>query len=94
MRFKDQVPEDVKSARLNRLNTLQNEISTRLNKNEIGKTREILFLYESNKESGVYYGRTIHFRLVKVAASRDLVGKTLNVKIIEANKTALVGQLL
>jgi tRNA-2-methylthio-N6-dimethylallyladenosine synthase len=93
-RFKDQVPEEVKSERLNKLNALQNEITTELNKAEIGKTREILFLYESMKEKGVYYGRTPHFRLVKVAANRDLIGKTLDVKITAGNKTALVGELI
>ena len=93
-RFKDQVPEEVKSDRLNRLNALQNEITTELNQAEIGETREVLFLYESMKEKGVYYGRTPHFRLVRVPASRDIIGKTLSVKITAGNKTALVGELI
>jgi tRNA A37 methylthiotransferase MiaB len=43
---------------------------------------------------GYYYGRTEHYRLVRVAAERNLVGEILPVKITSANKTALLGDLV
>ena len=92
-RFKDQVEEKVKTERLAALNNLQDKITIKQNQAEIGKTRSVLFHYESKKEAGVYYGRTEHFRLVRVAAPRSLVGETLSVEITAANKTALVGSL-
>lgn len=93
-RFRDQVSDSEKSRRLQRLNTIQDAITISWNEEEIGKDRHVLFLYESKKEPGIYYGRTEQFRLVRTHSSRDLVGKTLPVNIIEANKTALVGRLI
>lgn len=93
-RFKDQIPEDVMDKRLQKLNAVQDAITIRLNEAEIGRTREVLCHYESRKNPGVYYGRTPQYRLVKIPSSRDLVGQTVTVEIIDANKTALVGRLL
>lgn len=92
-RYTDQVPEDVKESRLARLNALQDRITIEQNMAEIGQTRAVLFHYESPKHPGQFYGRTEHFRLVRVAASRNLVGQVLPVHITEANKTALIGHL-
>ena len=49
MRFKTQVPEEVKSERLHRLNEALNQITEEENKKEVGQTREVLFLYQSKK---------------------------------------------
>lgn len=94
IRFKDQVPEHVKADRLARLNQLQDSITQELHAKQIGQDREVLFLYESQKEPSVYYGRDEYFHLVRVQASRNLIGHRLGVKILSANKTALAGQLL
>lgn len=93
-RYLDQVPEHVKEERLARLNALQNRITTSLNTSEIGTTRQVLFLYESEKMPGHFYGRTDHFRLVRVAAARQLTGDIAAVRITDANKTALLGELI
>lgn len=92
-RFHHQVPEEIKSKRLNYLLSRQKEITTEQNSNEIGNERKVLILYQSKKEPQIYYGRTDHFRLVRVFSQADIVGKMLTVKIITANATALVGQL-
>ena len=92
-RFKDQIPEEVKTARLATLNSIQDKITSNSNRQEIGKIRQILCLYQSAKEKNVYYGRTDHYRLVKVRAQRDIVGEVVPVEIIDANKTALLGRL-
>lgn len=92
-RFKDQVDEKVKTTRLHKLQALQDKITMEINSAEIGATREVLFHYQSTKEPGIYYGRTPSFHLVKVAATRDLVGTTAPVTIIAANTTALEGRL-
>jgi tRNA-2-methylthio-N6-dimethylallyladenosine synthase len=59
--------------------------------NEIGQVRHVLFQYESKKQPGIYYGRTEHFRLVRVASQENLVGKLLPIHITNGNKVALVG---
>lgn len=93
-RFKKQIDEAVKSKRLYALNDLQNKITTEQNENEIGRTRQVLVLYESKKDPGSFYGRTPHYRLVKVKSGRDITGELLNVEITGANKTALEGRLV
>ena len=92
-RMGDQIPEDVKDRRLAKLIALQDQITAAQHQAEIGKQREVLFTYESKKEPGVWYGRTEHFRLVRVKAGRNLTGLTLPVDIKGGNKTALVGEL-
>ncbi|MFK7872007.1 MAG: tRNA (N6-isopentenyl adenosine(37)-C2)-methylthiotransferase MiaB [Oligoflexales bacterium] len=93
-RFREQVPAHVQSARLARLNKRQDEITHEQMAAEVGKQHEVLFLYESQKNPGVYYGRTQTFRLVRVESPRDLVHKTLQVKIESFKKTALTGTLI
>ena len=93
IRFKDQIPEDVKADRLARLNQAQDAITIELNQQELGQRREVLFLYESKKEPGIWYGRTEHFRLVRVASDRALTGVLAMVRIDGCNKTALTGYL-
>jgi tRNA-2-methylthio-N6-dimethylallyladenosine synthase len=92
-RYRDQVPEEVKAARLARLNALQDRITTQHHQREIGQVRPVLFHYESSKYPGHYYGRTEHFRLVRVAAGRSLVGEIHPVHMTHANKTAMLGIL-
>lgn len=92
-RFKDHVAKDIQDRRLAELNKLQDDITVKQNLDEVGRQREVLFLYQSQKEPDVYYGRTQQFRLVRVKSGRNLVGQTLIATITEANKTALVGRL-
>jgi len=93
-RFVDQVPLSVKTERLARLNALQDAATLAQNRAEIGKERIALFHYKSKKEENVYYGKTEHFRLVRVPSGRDLLGMELPVLIEDANKTALTAKLL
>ncbi|MFW7380342.1 MAG: tRNA (N6-isopentenyl adenosine(37)-C2)-methylthiotransferase MiaB [Oligoflexus sp.] len=93
-RFRDQIEETVKSQRLAKLNALQDQITREWNQSEIGKEREVLVHYQSRKDENVYYGRTPQFRLVKIPSGRDIVGETVQVKIEDANKTALLGKLI
>jgi tRNA-2-methylthio-N6-dimethylallyladenosine synthase len=92
-RMPGQITESVMESRLARLNALQDSITIRQNEGEIGKIRDVLFLYESKKTPGVFYGRTEHFRLVRVESNCSLVGHCLPVLITGANKTALAGDL-
>ncbi len=92
-RFRDQVTEDIMDERLKRLNTLQDQITIAQNEAEIGKKRPILFLYESKKHPGHYYGRSEHFRLVRAQSEQSIVGLTRDVVITQANKIALLGEL-
>ena len=93
-RFKDQIPEEVKTERLRKLNEALDGITIEENEKEISKTRKVLFLYESKKEKGTYYGRSRQFKLVRVKSGRNLIGMNLDVEITKSSKTALEGILV
>ncbi|MBF0443576.1 MAG: tRNA (N6-isopentenyl adenosine(37)-C2)-methylthiotransferase MiaB [Oligoflexales bacterium] len=89
--FRDQVPQSIKKKRLAELLALQDEITLSQNLQEIGRTRRVHCLYKNRKEDNSYYGRTEHFRLVKLFSKEDIIGKDLKVEITAGNKTALLG---
>jgi tRNA-2-methylthio-N6-dimethylallyladenosine synthase len=93
-RFKEQVPEPVKDTRLQKLLELQRKETERQNALEIGQNRETLVMYKNRKEENTWYGRTYQGRLVKIHSPRNIVGKILEVKITDANVTALEGHLV
>ena len=94
IRFKEQVPEEIKTQRLKRLNALLDSICIEENEKELGKERSVLFMYPSKKEKNTYFGRSEYFRLIKVYSEKDIVGQQLNVKVTKASKIALEGQLI
>jgi tRNA-2-methylthio-N6-dimethylallyladenosine synthase len=93
-RFKEQVPEAVKDARLQKLLLAQKLETERQNNAEIGKVRSVLIVYKNKKAEDSFYGRTYEGRLVKVASKQNLVGQRLDVAITGANVTALEGHPL
>ncbi|MBI2603075.1 MAG: tRNA (N6-isopentenyl adenosine(37)-C2)-methylthiotransferase MiaB [Deltaproteobacteria bacterium] len=93
-RFRDQVDETNMVKRLAALNALQDRITIKQNEAEIGQTRRVLFHYASQKDPQVYYGKTEHFRPVRIKSGRDMIGKEVDVHILDANKTALEGTLV
>jgi tRNA-2-methylthio-N6-dimethylallyladenosine synthase len=94
IRFKDQVPEAVKQERLSRLNLLQDRITLEQNQAEIGTIRHVLVHYRSRKNPLYYYGRSEHFRLVRIRSDKEICGQLLPLKILDANKTALAAEYL
>ncbi|MCY4381120.1 MAG: tRNA (N6-isopentenyl adenosine(37)-C2)-methylthiotransferase MiaB, partial [Proteobacteria bacterium] len=97
MRFSSQVPEPIKKQRLAQLLELQNSITLEHHNQEVGQLREVLFLYESKKEPHTFYGRTEHFRLVKVVRKPEdgpsLVGLFATIKIYKASMICLEGTI-
>ena len=94
-RFTHQIPEAIKKQRLNLLFEIQNQITLRQHEQELNQIRQVLVLYESKKQPGAYYGRTQHYRLVKITQTPNapsLTGQTLPVKITRAALTCLEGE--
>ena len=93
-RYTNQVDEKVKEERLAQLMQLQDKITGEIHAAEVGQTRPVLFHYESNKNPGQFYGRTEHFRLVRVASTVPLTGQVHQVRITSGNKVGLLGELV
>lgn len=95
--FPDQIDEDIKNERLDKLMTLQQGISLELNKAKLGKTIEVL-VEGYDEDNFLFYGRsrgdsievdgTVYF------ATEDEVtpGDIIKVKILDADEYDLTGQ--
>jgi len=95
----DNVPDEVKKERAERLMAVQCEISNELNQKKVGKTLKVLF---DRKEGGYYIGRTEHDSpevdnevLVKADKNTYLrIGDFANVKITSAGDYDLYGDVV
>ncbi|WP_242839930.1 tRNA (N6-isopentenyl adenosine(37)-C2)-methylthiotransferase MiaB [Clostridium botulinum] len=91
-KFEDQVPEDVKHKRFNRLVEVLNEISAKKNKAYEGKIEEVLVEGTSKNDENKLMGRTRTGKLVNFIGDKDSIGELVNVKIIKANSFSLTGE--
>ena len=85
-----QVPEDVKSERLVRLQKLLAQQQTDFNQSLIGKTLDVLVEGESRGEHGLF-GRAPYLQGTHFNGSSDLVGQMVKVKIEGAGRNSLRG---
>lgn len=90
--MENQVPEDVIKDRFDRLLNVINPIIGEINKKEVGKIVRV-FPEEINKNNeNLLTGRTDSNILVHFEGDKDLIGKFVNVKIIENKTFYLVGE--
>ncbi|AOT72925.1 tRNA (N6-isopentenyl adenosine(37)-C2)-methylthiotransferase MiaB [Geosporobacter ferrireducens] len=87
----EQVPEDVKHERFNRLLNTLNEIIARKNMDYKDAVVEVLVEGESKNDASKLMGRTRSSKLVNLSGSKDLIGQLAQVKITEARTFSLNG---
>ena len=88
----DDVPLEVKEERLKILNQTCNEISQKKNQKLIGTKQEVL-IEKNVKQAGKLEGRTRTNKIVFIQSRKNLVGKKVEVKIIEAYPHSLFGKI-
>lgn len=93
-KFEEQVPEDIKHERFNRLVEVVNEISARKNKVYDGKVVEVLVEGTSKNDETKLTGRTRNGRLVNFTGDKNSIGKLINVKITKAQSFSLTGEII
>ncbi len=92
-RFKDDVPEEVKSARLTRLIDQQHAIGLRKNQAHIGRTETVLIEEETTKkDKDKYKTRNEANKVVIIPEGTYKKGDLIKVKITGATSTTLTGQ--
>ena len=90
--MENQVPEDVIKDRFDRLLNVINPIVGEINKKEVGKIVRV-FPEEINKNNeNLLTGRTDSNILVHFEGNKELIGKFVNVKIIDNKTFYLVGE--
>nr|WP_320037046.1 tRNA (N6-isopentenyl adenosine(37)-C2)-methylthiotransferase MiaB [uncultured Bacteroides sp.] len=91
--LEDNVPEEVKVARLNEIIELQNKLSAESNKRCIGKTYEVLVEGVSKRSREQLVGRTEQNRVVVFDRGNHRIGDFVKVTINEASSATLKGVL-
>jgi tRNA-2-methylthio-N6-dimethylallyladenosine synthase len=89
--LEDNIPEEVKSARLQDVIQLQNKLSLESNQKDIGKVFEVLIEGVSKKSKEELYGRTSQNKVVVFPRKEFEKGDLANVKIISASQATLKG---
>ena len=87
----DNMPEETKKKRNQELLKLQNEISTEDNKKMIGKSVEVLVKGNSKTDESRLTGRTRQNQIVVFNGSSSLLGKIVNIDIVDSTDLTLFG---
>ena len=90
----DNVAEEVKIDRLNRMIALQNELSLESNRNDIGKTFDVLVEGISKRSKEQFVGRTQQNKTCVFPRGNYRVGDIVNVKVLEASSATLICELI
>lgn len=92
-KYPDQIPEEVKHERFNRLVDLVNDISAKKNAAYEGRTEKVLVEGNSKNNHMTYTGRTEGFKLINFEGNQDMVGKIVDVKVTRGKTFSLEGQV-
>jgi tRNA-2-methylthio-N6-dimethylallyladenosine synthase len=90
-KMKDDVPEELKSKRLTEMIALQNKLSVRSKRNDVGKVFEVLVEGLSKRSDEQFSGRTSQNKVVVFPADGCEIGDYVNIKIERATSATLVG---
>lgn len=90
----DDVPEEIKVARLNEIIALQNRLSLEANQKCVGKTYEVLVEGVSKRSREQLFGRTEQNKVVVFDRANHKIGDFVQVVITEASSATLKGEPL
>ena len=88
----DNISEEVKIDRLNRMIALMNELSLESNRRDVGKTFEILVEGYSKRSRSDMFGRTQQNKVVVFPAHDEKVGDFITVKVNSVSSATLLGE--
>lgn len=92
--LEDNVPEEVKIARLNEIIELQNELSRQANAAAVGKTYEVLVEGVSKRSKDQLFGRTEQNRVVVFDRKNHHIGDYVMCRITGSSSATLLGEPL
>ena len=90
----DNIPEDVKIDRLNRMIALQNELSLESNRRDIGQRFEVLVEGVAKRSKEQMVGRTSQNKTAVFARGNAHVGDTVTVEVVDATSATLLCKLV
>ena len=90
----EMVEPSIASARLSEIQAFQKDITSRKNLSRVGHVEEVLVEGESRNDPNFISGRTDHNRILNFKGTKDLLGKTVKVKVTEGLLNSLRGELV
>ena len=90
----DNVPEEVKIDRLNRMIALQNELSLESNRHDIGREFEVLVEGVSKRNAGELFGRTSQNKVAVFPAGTARPGEFVRVRVTSATSATLLAEIV
>ena len=90
----DDIPEEVKIARLQRMIDLQNELSLESNRRDIDKEFEVLVEGFSKRSREQLFGLTSQNKVVVFDKGNHHIGQLVRVKVTDASSATLLGEAL
>lgn len=90
----DNVPEEVKIDRLNRMIALQNELSAESNRRDIGREMDVLVESVSKRSKEQFVGRNSQNKAVVLPRGDYRVGDTVRVRVVSASSATLIAELV
>jgi tRNA-2-methylthio-N6-dimethylallyladenosine synthase len=93
LRWKDDISEEVKEERLQRLIALQNEIYAKQREKFLGTEVEVLVEEQNFKDDNLVKGRTRCWKNVLFTGGKELIGTLQKVKIHSYSHQTLMGEL-
>ena len=91
-KYKDDVPDHIKSLRLNEMISLQNKLSAKSKKNDIGKICKVLIEGFSKRSEEYLAGRTSQNKVVVIPGENLKKGEYVNVLIERCTSATLIGK--
>lgn len=88
----DDVPEETKLRRLNEIITIQNKTSLKNNKEDVGKTFEVLVEGTSKKSKDELFGRSSQNKVIVFPKKNYKKGDFVQVKVNRCTQTTLIGE--
>lgn len=90
----DNIPEDVKIDRLNRMIAVQNELSRKSNARDVGKTFDVLVEGVSKRSREQFVGRNQQNKTLVFPRGDYRVGDTVRVRVVDSSSATLIGELV
>ena len=92
-KYEDDVPEEVKTRRLNEIISLQGELSLESKQKDIGETFEVLVEGTSKKSREQLFGRNSQNKVIVFPSTGQKPGDYVQVKVTKCTSATLIGEL-
>jgi tRNA-2-methylthio-N6-dimethylallyladenosine synthase len=92
-KLEDDVPDELKTRRLNEIIALQNRLSAASKKHDVGKTFEVLIEGASKRSAEHLSGRTSQNKVVVFPGEGRKKGEYVNITVERSTSATLIGKI-